>query len=303
LKNAPIQHRIEYAFYWPFRRLLGILPVALRRALGRSAGGLFYRLDRQRRLLTHDNLAQALPEIADERRREIARQSFRNLGETMFDSLGGLGYDAAELCSRWHLEQWHYLLEAEERGKGVILLSAHFGNWEVAAAALALSGHDTLLVGRPPDNPHLLSEMVFLRERFGNRHVAKRGVARHLLRELNANGRIGLLVDQRVPPQEAVAASFFGRPALTTPLVARLSLKTGAPVVAIYGIHQPGGRYRIWLAPPVYPEFVTEGNETASDQDAIERLTRRYLEDQEHQIRQMPEQWLWMHRRWDHRFD
>ena len=102
--------------------------------------------------------------------------------------------------------------------------------------------------------------------------------------------RLGLLIDQRVRAEEAIDVPFFGRPALTSPIVARLSAKTGAPVVPAFGDHLPEGRYRVTFLPALRPE--------PSDDDAGEALTRRCLAVCERVIRERPERWLWLHDRW-----
>jgi KDO2-lipid IV(A) lauroyltransferase len=111
-----------------------------------------------------------------------------------------------------------------------------------------------------------------------------------MLEVLRAGGRVGILIDQRVQPREGIAVPFFGHPALTTPVLARVSLRTGAPVVPVALYPVRGGRYRFAARPPVFPEG--EGEE------AVAALTRRYLAVAEEQIREHPEMWLWMHRRW-----
>ena len=106
---------------------------------------------------------------------------------------------------------------------------------------------------------------------------------------------VGILIDQRVQAKEGIEVPFFGRPALTTPVLARLSLRTGAPVLPVALFPEPQGRYRFIAHPPIFPPLNAEGDE------AVIGLTRRYLEVAEQDIRSHPEQWLWMHRRWEAR--
>jgi KDO2-lipid IV(A) lauroyltransferase len=131
-----------------------------------------------------------------------------------------------------------------------------------------------------------------------------------------AGGRVGILPDQRVQEREGILVPFFGHPALTTPVLARLSLRDGCPVVPVFAYPQPGGRYRLVIRPPILPEEAgaTEadspgvGHAGASGEigtgegdtaTAVAALTRRYLEVIEREIRDHPAMWLWMHRRWD----
>jgi KDO2-lipid IV(A) lauroyltransferase len=148
-------------------------------------------------------------------------------------------------------------------------------------------------VGRPIDNPHVDRLVQGIRTRFGNRSLGKRGAVREMFRVLQAGGRLGLLIDQRVRAEEAIDLPFFGRHALTSPIVARLSLKTGAPILPVAGYHEPEGRWRIVWDPPIWPE----GDD---DEPTTRALTLRCLEAGERQIRAHPEQWLWLHDRWKH---
>jgi lauroyl/myristoyl acyltransferase len=113
-------------------------------------------------------------------------------------------------------------------------------------------------VGRPPDNPHVAQVVGRLRGRFGNRTLEKRGAVREMFRTLKSGGILGLLLDQRVRAEEAIAVPFFGRPAWTSPIVARLAQKTGAAVVPVFGDHLHGGRYRV----DFHPELLASGDES-----------------------------------------
>jgi KDO2-lipid IV(A) lauroyltransferase len=175
----------------------------------------------------------------------------------------------------------------------VFILSAHVGFWELVPPVVALYRGPMSIVVRPADNPHLDRELCALRERFGNEVVPKRGAARRILERLRAGGRVGILIDQRVQPKEGIEVPFFGRPALTSPILARLSLRTGAAVVPVAAFPEPHGRYRLIARPAILPP------EGATDDEAtVAALTRRYLEVAEEDIREHPAQWLWMHRRW-----
>ena len=287
MKDAPILHRFEYLAFWPARALLLALPHTWSRRLGAAFGRLFYALGTRRRKIARDNLQKAVPNLDERTRERIARESFRNLGAMLFDTLSAQRFNQEQLCRRIEFEGFHHLDEAEKENCGVLVLSAHHGHWEMAAWALNLAGRSVDVVGRPTDNPHLQRELVRIRTRFGNRMIEKHGAARPMLAGLRDGGYVGVLIDQRVKPREGLTLEFFNRPALTTPIAARLSKKTGAPVVPIYGAMEPGGRYRVRIDPPIWPQ----------DQDA-EELTRRYLALTEEAIRAHPERWLWMHRRW-----
>ena len=292
MKNAPVRHALEYGAYSALRGLLRALPHAASRALGADLGGLAFHLDRRRRAIADENLAAAFPRLDDRERRAIVRSCFRHFGASFADALSALRFDPVELCQRVTLEGWHHFEEGERAGHGLLVMGAHLGNWEIVPPAIATWRGPMAAVGRAADNPHFNREIQRLRTRFGNRSLDKRGSVREMYRVLQEGGRLGLLIDQRVRANEAIDVPFFGRPALTSPILARLSLKTGAPVVAAFGWHLPGGRYRIEARPPIFPE--------GRGEEAVLTLTRRYLAVVEDAVAPAPEQWLWLHRRWKH---
>lgn len=295
MKRAPLRHRVEYGLYLGLKGLLRALPHGAARRLGAGLGALGHLLDRRHRQVALANLALALPELPLPERRRLVAACFRHFGGALCDVISSSRFDAEELCHRLSYEGWEHLEEAAAAGKGVFILSAHLGYWETAALPIGLAKGPLHVVARPADNPWLDRELIRLRERFGNRVTSKHGAARRMIQVLRERGWAGILIDQRVQPREGIAVPFFGRPALTTPVLARLSLRTGAPVVAIFAFPEPGGRYR-WVArPPIFPPISpdSEGDE------AVALLTERYLALTEAEIRRRPEMWLWMHRRWE----
>jgi KDO2-lipid IV(A) lauroyltransferase len=299
MKNRPIGHRVEFGFYLAIKGFLRALPHSGARSFGRALGSLAHRLDRRHRDIALRNMALALPEILEDERRRLVRECFRHFGAALCDAISSTRFDGMDLCHLFSLEGWEHLDEAESRGKGIFILSAHLGFWELVPPMIGLTRGRMDIVVRPADNPWLDRELRALRERFGNAVIPKRGAARKMIEVLRDHGRIGILIDQRVQEREGIPVPFFGRPALTTPVLARLSLRTGAAVVPITAYPEPGGRYRIVVRPPILPpEGLSEGE---NGDEAVAALTRRYLEVAEEDIRAHPEMWLWMHRRWDER--
>ncbi len=290
VKDAPLRHRVEWVALRPLLATVERLPLTQARALGTVLGALACRLDHQRRAVALENLRFALPELTSAERHRIASASFRNLGASLMDALAASRLDAARLCQVWRIDGFEHVLAGERERRGVLLMTAHLGCWEVVSWLMGASGRPLVAVGRPPDNPHLDARLRRLRERFGNTMVNKRGAARGLMRRLRAGGYAGILIDQRVRPGQGSELPFFDRPALTSLLPAQLSLRTGAPVVPAFGFLEAGGRYRAELHEPIWPDISGAGAEEA--------LTRRYLSVMEAAIRARPRLWMWMHRRW-----
>jgi len=187
----------------------------------------------------------------------------------------------------------NHVERASSLGRGVILLTAHIGSWEVAALVIGLKLEAGLsVVNRPLDNPFLEAELDRLRRLYGNRVFGKRNIMREMLRELKADNAVGILIDQRVPEDQGVEVPFFGHPAWTHPILARLCRRTGAPVVPTFAFCEAPGRYSLRFDQPV----------VVDDLDEVERddvpLTARFVAILESAIRERPEQWLWSHDRW-----
>jgi KDO2-lipid IV(A) lauroyltransferase len=291
MRRAPLRHALEHALFLPFYGLVRLLPHAASRRLGERLGALAHALDRSHRRVALDNLAHALPELGADERRRLVAECFRHFGAFFADVMSARRFDLPAFCRRGEIEGLDHLRAAESAGRGSIFLSAHFGNWEVVPFYLTIAGAPLHVVGRSADNPHFDRTVRRLRERFGNRALDKRGAVREMFRVVRDRGRLGLLIDQRVRAEEGIEVEFFGRPALTSPIVARLAARSGAPIVPVFGDHRPGGRYRVEIRPPLWPEG-------GDDRAATHELTRRCLAVCEEVIRGAPARWLWMHRRW-----
>ena len=290
MKHAPIRHGLEIALFEVVLRLLRLLPHTASRSIGRCLGGAAWRIIGRRRRVARDNLARVFPDLGEAAREEIGREAFRHFAGMAFDSISSFRFDAAALRERLTIDGWENLEAAEAKGRGVLLMSAHLGTWEMAAQAPALLGRRAHVIGRPLNNPHLNRRLMKLRRRFGNESILKRGAARGSLRVLRDGGLVGILIDQRVQPQHGILVPFFGHEGYTAPLLAKLVLRTGAPVVPVYGHLEPGGRYRVVFHPAL--DVAVDGD------DAVAEITRRCLADVETRIREAPGTWMWGHRRW-----
>jgi Kdo2-lipid IVA lauroyltransferase/acyltransferase len=261
------------------------------RALGRWIVGA---LPRRRRIL-RSNLAAAFPDAPAEEIERLARGSAEALGRSFAEFLEVAGLSGEEIRRRIQVEGEENLRAARRLGRGVFLLSAHLGGWELGAIRAGMLGEPISPVVRPLDNPLLERELSRRRTRFGNRPIAKRDAARDVLRALKRRETVAILIDQNVLPREAVFVPFFGRLAATTPALARFQIATGAPVVPVFTWPLGDGRYRLGFEPPILAdEFRSEGDRA----EAVRRATARYMEVTEAAIRKQPAAWLWMHDRW-----
>lgn len=286
------------ARYRAGRALVGALarlPPALGRRVGAFVGWLGWCLVRRDRRLALANLAAAYPDLSEREVRQRARRVFQELGRNIFEVAAWPGYSAAAR-KRWlALEGGEHLRRALAEGRGAVLLAAHQGAWELIPVALAGAGFEVLAVARPMREPRLQKWLDAHRARLGIRTLPRGAVAglRGARRVLERGALLGILFDHRVR-RGGQMVEFFGRPARFVAGPVRLALRTGAPIVPVHVVRGTDGVHRVRVRPPV--ERPPAGTEAGA---AVAEWVRRCVAELEGMIREEPEQWIWMHPRWD----
>ncbi|MGH9369490.1 MAG: lysophospholipid acyltransferase family protein [Thermoanaerobaculia bacterium] len=295
-RGSRLRFLAEHALFAAAAAALRLLPVGASSRVGRRAAPPLLSLFGRRRRILLANLARAFPEKSGEELRRIARESVENLGAALFELLDVSRWSVEDLRACVSYGGVENLESARARGRGVILLSAHFGSWELGALAAGLLGQPISSVVRPLDNPRLEAELARRRSRFGNRVIAKKEALREMLRAMRDGETVAILLDQNVLPEEATFVPFFGRLAATTPSVALLQRKTGAAVVPVFTWPEGNGRYRLVFEKPILAEEFASVEGGRAEQ--ARRATARYAEVTEEAIRKRPAAWLWLHDRW-----
>lgn len=289
------RHRFESALMKGALGVLRFLPAGSATSFGRAAARVFFLFARSRRRILRHNLEQAFPEKGPAEIRSIERACVENLGAAMMEFIESSKVSREQILARVTLAGEDNYARARARGKGVFLLSAHFGSWEIGAIRAGLIAEPIAPVVRPLDNPLLEAELEVRRTHLGNRVIRKKDAAREILRAIRSRQTVAILIDQNVVPAEAVFVPFFGRPAATTPSLALLQMKTDAAVVPVFTWPLGGGRYRLQFEEPILAEeFAFAG----SREDRVLAATARYMAVTEEAIRVNPGAWLWMHNRW-----
>jgi KDO2-lipid IV(A) lauroyltransferase len=291
--RSAVRNRFEHLAYLGAHGIAHRLNTWSLTRLGNLAGQLYLRLGRSRRTILHYNLGVAFPQLSGDQRRQLAGRVARHFGRAALDALRLQRLQPEQLLTETTVYGRDHLDAAMARGRGVLLLSAHIGAWEVAAlvAGLLLPG-GLAIIHRPLDNPLLETELHRLRTRFGNQALGKTNITREVLRRLHNGGAVGILIDQRCSEREGIQVPFFGLPSWTHPVLARLALRTQAPVVPIWGLSIGPARYQVRFGRSIYAEQLPE-----PEQNELS-LTTRFLQLTEEIIRQHPHQWLWYHDRW-----
>jgi KDO2-lipid IV(A) lauroyltransferase len=268
------------------------LPRPLAMWLGRCAGRLVGAVDRRHVAIADENLRHAFPAWDRARRLRTARGVYAHFGQMIVDILWLRGHSRDEVLSRLELIGREHVEKAMARGKGAIFVTAHLGNWEVIGLAHGWTFGPVSVVARPLDNPALDRRLCDFRTMGGNRVVYKRDALKEVLRALHAGEGVAFLIDQNVQEKDGIFVDFFGRPAATTTVVAALAVKTGCALVPAHTTIGPDGRYRAVYDPAV--EWTPSGDKQAD----IARITQELTRVIEGWIRENPDQWLWIHRRW-----
>jgi len=285
--------RLEYAPVWLLVRVMGAMPRPLARAAGITLARLVYLAHRRLRRIGMKNLAIAFPEKTTARRRRILRQLFTGLGRQLAEFCLFPRYTRENLARVAVYDGFENFETARSRGQGVLFLTAHLGGWEIGSFVHSLHGHTMNIVIRSLDNPHLNALVDGYRTLHGNRTFEKQDFARSLLGAMKEGETVGILMDTNMTPPQGVFADFFGVPACTASGLARVALHTGAAVVPAFTIWDAAlRRYRIRFDPAL--ELERSGDDEA---DAVAN-TARFTQVIENYVRQYPEQWLWVHRRW-----
>ncbi len=268
-----------------------VLPMGAVLAAGTLLGRAFYLFDRGHRRLAVSNLRAAFPVRTEPECRAIAREMFSHFGRLLATLLKFSTMRPDEMLGRVEFAGEERVVHAHALGRGVLLFTGHFGFWEINALVHALALQPMSVLARPLDNPLLHDLLESVRTATGNAVIYRRGALRRVLRALGANQAVAFLIDQHMQPADAVYVDFFNRPAATTSALAALALRTGAPVVPVFALPLPGGRFRM-----VYEHAVDPPR--GEDDDAIREFTQRCTDVLEMYVRRYPELWLWMHRRW-----
>jgi KDO2-lipid IV(A) lauroyltransferase len=292
VRKVKFQHRVEYVAGAGILRLLGLLPRGAARAVCEViAAGSYYLWPRLRRVGLF-NLRLAFPDWTERRRRQVLFQTFRGFGRMMADFASFPRLQHSNIERMIVYDGFEHYARAQQQGKGVIFLTAHFGNWELSSFAHSLYGHTINFTVRPMDNP-LLDELITrYRCLSGGRPIDKNDFARRALQALKRGEAVGVLMDTNMLPGEGIFVDFFGRLACTTSAPARLARKTGAALVLGLTIWDPGlGKYRLRFEP-------VDWIPGADAEEEIRANTANFTRLIEGCIRRYPEQWFWVHRRW-----
>jgi len=285
----------EFSLYQIFAGLIRFFPRKIILFLGRETGRLFFHLSRKHHNIALKNLYTALGKDKTPSEIEnIAKLSFQHFGKTFLDMIYLAQLKPEKRNSYLIPDGLENLQTALDKGKGVLLLSAHFGLWEIISAILSKAGK-LKVVARPLDNPLMEKELLKLRNALGAMVISKYHASRNILQALRKNEIVAILIDQNVLREESVFVDFFSKKASTTPGLAMFHLRTEAAIIPAFCCPTRDNKYIIKILKPVEVPLSDDS------QTNILNITQACTKVIEEQIRVQPESWLWFHDRWKSR--
>lgn len=290
--------RLQYLALRVASMFMHMWPVEANLRLAGRVGDLIFLVDKKHRERALSNLRRSFPEMSEDQRRDLAQRSLRQIPM--------LGIDVLFTTRLVHLDSWTRYIEMSDfrevlellmqRHKSVIMLTAHYGNFEILGYVLATLGFPTASVARPLDNPHISKWLFGVRERMGQRIIAKSGATSEVVEELERHGAVGFVADQNAG-SKGVFVDFFGRKASTYKSIGLVAMEYDAPVVVGYArrLGDAQFKFRIGTQDIIYPD------DWKDQADPLVYITQRYTSAIEAFVREDPGQYWWVHRRWKSR--
>lgn len=295
IKRLPPRKRlikmVGRATFWAMTRISGLLRPWSVNLLGNTFGSLFYVLSKRYRGVALKNLCLVMSGEMDEKQmKSVARQVFIHFARGAFEFFRFLSLDKKQIAEMVDVDGVEILDAALAEGRGCIVITAHYGNWELLARKMVIMGYKVNVIARDSDDPGMTGIATRIRENGGYRVFDRDQPIIGAFRCLKKNEVLGILPDQN--ESDGLLVEFFGKLAATAIGPAVLALRSGAPIVPVFAPQVSDGKY----VAKVYPrlEFTPSGDE---DKDILDLMTliNKAIETE---IRRYPSQWLWLHDRW-----
>ena len=296
-RRNPLQTKIEYYAVRAVVGVFGLLPLKTSLDAGAAFGRLAQKFGGKLNRVGRRNLAIALPDANESQQNEILRGCFESLGRQLGLVSHFKNFKPEVLRSLLEIEGREHFDRAQATGKGILFFTAHFGSWEIFnLVPFAFANSQMNILVRRIDNPLVENFVESLRTAFGGKTIDKKTSARTMFRLLQNGELLGVMADLNVQEREGVFVDFFGLPASTMTGLAKLALRTEAVVLPAFAIWQPEKqKYLLKLESPI------EYEKTGDDVRDVRELTQNATRTVEKYVRAFPEQWMWIHKRWNTR--
>ena len=287
-----MKNTIEYILFLGLSYFTGLIGLNLSRKFSLLIAFLFYYFIPIRKKTVFENLTNAFPEYSQNKIKQIAFSSYRSFSIALVEILYMPFISKAEMKKMVCCDNSDLINEKFNEKNGVILLSAHFGNWEYVAASVSLQvGIPFKVVIKPQRNPFVTKWLNQVRTKWDNEVVSLGISIRQIYKDLKEKNIVAMVADQR-GPAEGIRVKFFGRKVSIYPGPAIMSLKTNAPIIYGINVRQSDYQYKTHLFE------INKNNLPEDEEEKIIELSQRHAAYLEEVIRENPEQWLWMHKLW-----
>jgi len=289
-----MKNKIEYIILLFFSRIFQLLGLKLSRKLSIALAVLFYYFIPIRKATVLDNLRNAFPAYSENKIKRIAFGNYKSFAITLVEILSLPGTSKKDIEKKVNCKNPDLIIDRYNSNSGVILLSAHFGNWEYMAISMGVKLNISLAaVAKEQRNPYVTKWMNRERTKWNNTVVPLGISIRQIYQTLKNKQIVAMVADQR-GSEEGAKIDFFGRNISVHTGPAALSLKTGAPILYALSVRQTDYTYDTTFTE------ISKDNLTGSTEEKIIQLSQRHMSHLEDYVRKYPEQWLWMHKRWRH---
>ena len=294
-KRRPLSKRVQYRIEWVLMHLLialcAVFPLRMLRRVGKGMGWIAWRVFGVRKRVVVDNISLSFPGAPSDRVDAIALESCEQYGMALMEFARFRRLSRRALMEMVDVEGMEHLDDALSRGKGAVLFSGHFGNWELLGAVVARRGYPLHVTDTNHSNELTHRIISSLRIGQGMTVIAPSEPSSRITGLLSENKFVSYLADQDAR-RDGIFVDFLGRPASTVRGPAIFSIRKRCPIVALFLVRRGVDRHLAVVEKPIWPDPRLEGR------DAIRDLTQRYTRILEKYIRESPGQYFWMHRRW-----
>ncbi len=288
-----IRDRFYVGAYRLFRGFVRHTPQQVRFPILKALARLAYIVDRRHRRVAFVNLDIAFGDRMNQKeKKRIVKKTYENLIFVVYELVANDGTDPETFLQKVSFINDHYIKEAIEAGKPIIFITAHYGVWELASLAYGAQYGPITVVGRPLDSKAMNEILTAHRNRFNVRLVEKKGALKHLIHALKRNEAVGLLVDQNTARHDGIVVDFFGKPVRHTPAAALLARRLNATVIPLFVQTDDYKHYHLKAYPPIPME------KSDNPDEDIRRHVQAQAYITEQAIRERPDLWFWLHKRW-----
>ena len=286
------------SLFYSFKFIIWLLPDVLLRQILKLLARVLYAIDRKHRHIAKVNLDLAYEEtLSEEKKIDIIKATYLNLLFMLVDFVRNQGISKEKLLQKVTFHNTSVIKEALQKEQKIILVTAHYGNWELLPLSLAAEYGPLTGVGRKLDSSVMDNILKKNREQFNIEMIEKKGAMREMIDVLKHNRMLGLLVDQNTSENEGILVDFFGKPVRHTPAASILARRFDAVILPAFISSVSSEKYEITFYDPIYTQ------KTENKEQDIRDSVQKQAKITEEIIRQNPKEWFWLHKRWKNKFE